>query len=179
MKKTSLLLVLITALGLGGYLLYRTYMAGLVAKAVTSESLPKFIPKRFQSKVETIRAPLNDGAKAMVEKMHASDIPLDQVLRAVDNVTEQQVYSFLDELHEQDPASTNEVFDIAKKHFSAGFNLELFRQPFNKHFSLQQVKNAAAYAEMNRKSNDVDISTAKTILKKIIIEKEKEVRHDR
>lgn len=178
MKKTFLLLVLIGAFGLGSYLLYRTFMTGLVAKAVTSESLPKYIPKRFQSKVETIRAPLNDGAEAMVEKMHASDIPVDQVLRAVDKVTEQQAYAFLDEFHEQNPKTTDEVFDIAKKYFSTEFNLELFRQPFNKHFSLQQVKNAAAYAEMNRRSNDVDISTAKAILKKIIIEKEKIARRD-
>lgn len=175
MKKTFVLLVLITAFGLGGYFLYRTYMSGLVAKAVTSESLPKYIPKRFQSKVETIRAPLNDGAEAMVQKMHASDIPVDQVLKAVDNVTEEQAYAFLDELHQQDPTSTNEVFDIAKKHFSTGFNLEVFREPFNKHFTLPQIKKAAAYAEMNRKSNDVDLATAKTILKKIILEKEKKI----
>ena len=40
---------------------------------------------------------------------------------------------------------------------------------------MKQIRNAIAYANLNRKSNDVDITTAKAILKKIIIEKEKEL----
>ncbi|MEX2231571.1 MAG: hypothetical protein WD824_05390, partial [Cyclobacteriaceae bacterium] len=162
-------------LAVGGYFLYRSLMPKIIAEAVVAESLPNYIPKRLKNKVDAIRTPLNKGTEAMLQEMHASEIPLDDVLEAVDDITEEQAYSFLDEMNKRKPASTNEVFDVAKKHFSADFDMEVFREPFNKHFEIDQIKNAIAYANMNRKSNDVDISTAKAIFKKIIVEKEKEV----
>jgi len=168
-------LLAIVALALGGFLLYRFVMPELVAEALVSESLPGYIPKRLKTKVESIRKPLNDGTKAMLEKMHESDITLNQVLKAVDNISEDEAYAFLDELNTKKPANTNEVFDLAKKHFPADFDPEVFREPFNKHIDIKQVKKAAAYANLNRRSNDVDITTAKAIVKQIIIEKEKEL----
>jgi hypothetical protein len=174
MKKIFSILMIIAILAVGGYLLYRSLMPKIIAEAMVAESLPNYIPKRLKNKVEAIRTPLNEGTEAMLEKMHASEIPLDDVLNAVDNITEEQAYSFLDELNKKQPDNPNEVFDVAKKHFPTEFDLEVFREPFNKHFEMNQINNALAYANMNRKSNDVDIATAKAIFKKIIVEKEKE-----
>jgi hypothetical protein len=64
---------------------------------------------------------------------------------------------------------------VAKKHFSSDFDMEVFREPFNRYFEMKQIKKAISYANFNRKTNDVDIVTAKAILKQIILEKEKEV----
>jgi hypothetical protein len=115
----------------------------------------------------------------MLQKMHGSEISVDQVLEAVDDISEYEAYKFLDELNTTKPSKTNEVFDLAKKHFSTDFDLEVFREPFNKHFDIDQINNAIAYANLNRKSNDVDIVTAKAILKKIIVQKEEEVSRKR
>ncbi len=112
----------------------------------------------------------------MISRMHASDIPLEKVLKTIDNITEEQAYAFLDAVNEQQPETTDGVFNLAKKYFTTEFDLEVFREPFNQHFKMSQIRNALAYANMNRKSNDVDIATAKAILKTIIIEKEKEIR---
>jgi hypothetical protein len=169
------IIIMIIVLAVGGYFLYRSLMPKIIAEAVVSESLPGYIPKRLQTKVEAIRAPLNRGTEAMVEKMHESDIALDEVLEAVDNISEEEAYAFLDDLNKRKPSNTDEVFDLAKKHFPTDFDPEVFRAPFNRYFDIRQIKDGIAYANLNRKSNDVDITTAKAILKHIIIEKEKEV----
>src|SRR5690349_7101473 len=175
MRKYLITILLIVLLGAGAYALYRVLMPQLIAEAVVSETVPDYIPKRLQTRMEAIRTPINRGTEAMVETMHNSDIPLKEVLDAVDNITEEQAYAFLDEVNQKNPSNTNEVFDLAKKHFETSFDLEVFRKPFNEYFKMKQIKNAMVYANMNRKYNDVDIVTAKAILKKIIIEKEKEV----
>ena len=175
MKKIITALLILTVLGVSGYLVYRSLVPQIIARAVVSDSLPGYIPKRLQTKVEAIRTPLNEGTEAMLQKMHASEIPVDQVLEAVDDISEEEAYAFLDELNTTKPSNSNEVFDVAKKHFSTDFDLELFREPFNKHFDMDQINNAIAYANLNRKSNDVDIVTAKAILKKIIVQKEEDL----
>lgn len=179
MKKIFSFIAIIAILAVGGYILYRSLMPKIIAEAVVSESLPNYIPKRLKNKVEAIRTPINKGTEAMLQKMHASEIPLDNVLDAVDNITEEEAYSFLDEVNKKQPANPDQVFDLAKKHFSTDFDLEVFREPFNKHFEMSQINHAIAYANMNRKSNDVDIATAKAIFKKILVEKEREVLNNR
>lgn len=176
MKRTFLIgLLMIATVAAGGYYIYKAIMPGIIAEAVTSDSLPEYIPKRLHTRVEAIRKPINKGTGAMIETMHESNIPLEMVLAAIDDVTEEQAYGFLDEINRVNPSSTDEVFNVAKKHFPTGFDPEVFREPFKKHFQMKQIRNAIAYANLNRKSNDVDIATAKAILKKIIIEKDKEV----
>ena len=175
MKNVVLTLLIVSILCAGAYALYRTIMPKVIAEAVVADSLPDYIPKRLQTRVEAIKTPINKGAEAMIQTMHESRIPLGKVLETVDNITEEQAYAFLDEVNKMRPATANEVFDLAKKHFPAEFDPEVFREPFNQHFKIKQIRNALAYANMNRTSNDVDITTAKAILKKIIIEKEKEV----
>jgi hypothetical protein len=107
--------------------------------------------------------------------MHDSSIPVEEVLEAIDNITEEDVNSFLDEVDATKPSTTDEVFTLAKKHFDTSLDLEVFRKPFNEHFEIKQVQNTLSYANNNRRSNDVDLSTVKAILKKIIIEKEREM----
>ena len=175
MKRLMFTVFLLTAVLIGGYLLYRSAMPGIIADAMVSDSVPDYIPKRFKSRVEAIRAPLNKGTEAMVKKMHASDISVDQVLRAVDEISEEDAYAFLDELNVRKPANTDEVFDVAKEYFAADFDPEVFREPFNQHFTMKQIRKAITYANLNRRSNDVDIATARAIVKKVIVEKEKEV----
>lgn len=175
MRSIFFITLFLVFLAAAGYYLYRSIMPEIVAEAMVSESLPGYIPKRLQTRVEAIRKPINRGTQAMIERMHDSEIPLQKVLEAVDNITEDEAYAFLDEVNKVNPSSTDEIFDVAKKHFKSDFDPEVFREPFKKHFELKQIRSAIDYANLNRSSNDVDIATAKAILKKIIIEKEREV----
>ena len=174
MKKITIAILFIAALIAGAWIIYRSLVPQIIASAVVSDSLPAYIPGRFQTRVNAIRKPLTKGTEAMLETMRSSDIEMEQVLKSVDRISEEDAYAFLDELNNTKPTSTNQVFDIAKKHFSADFDPEVFREPFNKHFKMQQINYAISYANLNRKSNDVDITTAKAILKNIILEKANE-----
>jgi hypothetical protein len=167
-----LILVCVTA---GGYYLYRAMMPEIIAEAMVSDDLPEYIPRRLQTRVEAMRKPINKGTEAMIESMHDSELPMQKVLEAVDNITEDQAYAFLDEFSASNPSSTDEIFNLAKKHFPTDFNPEIFREPIKKHFEFGQIKGAIDYASFNRSSHDIDIATAKAIFKKIITEKEKEV----
>lgn len=175
MKKVILSAILIVSvLSIGGYFLYRFYITDFIAEAIVSESLPGYIPKRIQNKIEEIRAPLNKGTEGMLKNMRASHISMDQVLEVVDKTTEEQAYALLNELNKIKPKNTNEVFDVAKKHFTTDFDVEVFRKTFNDHIEMKQVRKAIFYANLNRRSKDVDITTAKVIVKKILLQKEKE-----
>lgn len=175
MKKLLIPVLIVAVLGIAGYALYRSVMPELIAGAAVSDSLPSYIPKRLKARIESIRSPINKGTEAMIKQMHASEIPLKKVLQTVDNITEEQAYAFLDEVTRTQPETTDEVFDIAIKYFPAEFDPEVFRKPFNEHFKIKQIRDAVAYANQNRKSNDVELTAAKAILKNILIEKEKEV----
>jgi len=174
MKKIFLLAIVVISVLVGGYYLYRTTLPDLVAKAVVSESLPDYIPKRIQIKIQAISVPLNKGTEAVIEEMHSSNIPMKEILSVVDKTTEEEAYRMLDEINSTRPETTNEVFDVGKKYISADFDVEIFRKHFNDHLSMKQVKTAINFANQNRKTHDLDFTTAKAIMKKILLEKEKE-----
>jgi hypothetical protein len=174
-KKFLVALVLLALLSFGGYhLFYKTLVTGMIADAVTADSLPDYIPKRIQSRIQGISKPINKGAEAMLKQMHTSDIPVEEMLSVIDATSDEQVYALVDELNSVRPRTTDEVFTIAKRHISAGFDAEVFRKPFNDHITMQQIRKALFYADQNRKTHDLDFATAKAIVKKILLEKEKE-----
>ena len=175
MKKIAILILVTGVLAVGAYSLYRSLLPEIIADAVVSDSMPSYIPKRLQNQVEQIRKPLNEGTEAVVRKIQQSEIPLSELLDAVDNISERQANAFLDEVNAKRPSTTNEFFDLAKRHFPAGFDPEVLREPFNKHFTMEQIESALKYANINRKTNDVDFQTAKAIVKKILREKQQQL----
>ena len=175
MKKMILpALLALAVVSFGGYYLYKTFITDMIAKTVTADSLPDYIPKRIQSRIEGIGAPINKGAEAMLRQMHTSGIPMEDILAVIDATTEEQIYALVDELNTVRPKTTDEVFTIAKKHLRTNFDPEVFRKPFNDHVTIEQIRKALFYASRNRKTYDLDFATGKAIAKKILLEKEEE-----
>lgn len=175
MKKVIVSFIFVVSLlGVGSYYFYQMYFTDFIAQAFVSDSLPGFVPKRIQTRMQAISVPLNKGAEALIQKMHASDISIDHILSVVDKTTEEQAYKLLDELNSTNLKNADDVFNVAKKHIDADFNLEIFRKPFQEHFRITQVRRVLYLANQNRKTHDVDFVTAKAIIKKILLEKEKE-----
>ncbi|MEO5603964.1 MAG: hypothetical protein ABIR06_23815 [Cyclobacteriaceae bacterium] len=175
MKKVIVsFIIVVSLLSVGSYYFYQIYFTDFIAQAFVSNSLPGVVPKRIQTRMKAISVPLNKGTEALIQKMHASDISIDHILSVVDNTTEEQAYELLDELNSTKLKNTNDVFDVTKKHIDADFNLEIFRKPFQEHFKMTQVRKVLYLANQNRKTHDVDFVAAKEIIKKILLEKEKE-----
>lgn len=173
------LLLVIIILGLlvwaGVYIFYRMYLPDLVAKALVSEDTPAYIPRRLMNKVDELRAPVNKGADEMIMEMKRNEIPLDDVLDVIESTSEDEAYEFLKDLNESNPKTPDQVFDIAKEHLKADFDIEVFRKPFVENVSMASIKKAMNYANTNRKTKDLDIVTGRAIAKQILIEKYNQV----
>lgn len=164
--------IVVAILAAGFYVFYKFYFPAVVAAAIASEETPAYLPKFLQKKIEAVSTPVNAGAEDVVKQIHQSGIPIDKILAMIDNTTEEQAYLFLDELNESALESTDQVFDIAKKHFPADFNIEVLRKPFNQNVNLKMIEKGVSFANNNRKLKDINIETAKAIAKKILLEKE-------
>lgn len=147
----------------------------MVAKAVVDDSFSPYIPKRMQSRIQEIRTPINEGTEAVILEMQTKRIPTEELMVAIDKTSEEDVNRFLDELHRQQPDNIHLVFDIAKKHLPTTFDPEILRKPFTENVNMKQVRKVMRYADDNRKTHDLDFETTKAILKKIILEKEKDM----
>ena len=177
MKKAILIFVSLTVVfAATAYIFYQIYLPHLIAEAVIADDVPDYIPRRFQHKIEAVRRPLNKGSEDVVKEMHKANIPMEKMLAMIDHTTEAQAYGMLEELNQTKLTDTDQVFEIIKKHFPAEFDLEVFRKSFNDHVDLKMIKKAMRYGNMNRRTKDIDIETAKAIAKKILVEKEKETR---
>lgn len=176
MKKIIVVIVALLIVGsIAAYFTYKHYMPNVVAEAIISEDVPDYLPKRVQNKIKSLRSPVNTGAEDVVKKIHQSEIPLKKILEMIDNTHEDQIDNLLQDLNLTPLKSTDQVFDIAKKHLTADFDIEVLRQPFNKNVNLKMIQKGIQYSNTSSKANNINIETAKAIVKKILIEKEKEL----
>lgn len=177
MKKVAIAgLVLVTALSVGGYYLYNALFTRAVAYALAADTVPAYVPKRFQARIQAISPPFNKGTEAVLNEMRNSGVSMTEILATIDGITEEDAYKLLDELNQVKPQTTNDVFSISKKHIHTAFDPEIFRQSFNNHVNMKDVEKALLLANKNRRTHDLDFETGKAVLKQILLEKEKEYR---
>jgi hypothetical protein len=174
MKKLFIsLLIVATLLGIAGFVVYKFYMADLIADAVVSnEDVPAFVPEKIKTKINKYKTPINYGAEEVIKKMHDSKITIEQILKAIDEVPEEQAYSMLEELKTTKIRSSDQVFDMAKKHFPVDFDVEVFRKPFNEKADIGTLRKGISYIKEHQESMDIEM--AKAVAKKILLQKEKE-----
>jgi hypothetical protein len=176
MKRFVLIVIILGLLIWGGaHIFYRVYLPDLVAKALVADETPPYIPRRLMNKVDELRAPVNKGADEMIIEMKKNEIPLAEVVEVIENTSEDEAYEFLKDLNESDPKTPDEVFDIAKEHLHADFDIEVFRKPFVENVNMKSIQRAMRYANTNQKTKDLDIVTGRAIARQILIEKYKQV----
>ena len=173
MKKFSLAVGAFILIGFAGYVAYEVYFPQMIAESITREPLA-LVPDDIQDRIQKIRKPVNEGAGVVVETMHRSGVTMDQVLRAIDETKEEQAYAFLDELNRSEIQNPDQVFNLAKKHFPVDFNVEIFRKPFNEKVNLATIRKGVRYANMYKTKDEFDAATAKSVVKRILLEKEEE-----
>lgn len=177
MKKILLSATLLIAiLSIVGYSLHKAYFTDLAARALASESMSEFIPKRILSRMDAFKKPIDNGTEAFLQEMHNSGISIDQIIAVIDNTSEEEAYNLLDAINHANPQTTNEIFDLIQMHLATGFDTEIFRGPFNKQLNMKQVQRVLFYANRNRKTHDVEFHTGKAIVKQLLLEKERELK---
>ena len=175
MKRLSLLAGALVLVGFAGYVAYKVYFPQIIAESLTHESLA-LVPDKIENRIQKIRKPVNEGAGVVVETAHKSVVTLDQILKAIDETEEEQAYAFLDELNRSEIESPDQVFNMAKRHFPVEFNVEIFRKPFNDKVTIATIRKGVRYANMYKTKEEFDITTAKSVVKQILLQKEEEFR---
>jgi hypothetical protein len=118
---------------------------------------------------------VNEGATAIIAQIHQSDdVTLEDVLRAIDNASEEQALALLDTLNTMKIKSSDEIFTLTKKYFPVDFNVEIFRAPFNEKVSPALIRKCVKMANIYKRRNELDAATAKSIAKRILLQKEEE-----
>lgn len=173
MNKYRLYIGATLLLGFAGYLAYQLYFPVMVAKSIVDET-SYFVPKKIKTRIQKIRRPVNEGAQTVVETMHRSGVTIDQVLKAIDDAKEEQAFALINELNEREPQSSDDFFNTVKKHFPVDFDVEVFREPFNKKVQLPTIKKAIKYANIYKEREEFDSETTKSIAKRILLQKEEE-----
>jgi hypothetical protein len=172
MKRFFLILITLGIIAwAGGYIFYRFYFPELVASAIMADETPKYIPRRLMNKVDELRMPVNKGVDEIISEMKKREIALEDVVEVIESTSEDEAYNFLNELNQANPKDANAVFDIAKKHIDADFDVELFRKPFVENVSIASIRRVVRYANTNNVTKDLDIETGRAIAKQILIEK--------
>lgn len=174
MKRFFLVIIVLGVLAwAGAYVFYRYYFPNMMARAIVSKETPQYIPRRLMNKVDELRAPVNKGADEIVLEMKKNNIALEDVVQVIDNTSEANAREFLADLNASKPKTPNEVFDIAKKHIHADFDVEILRKPFVENVNMKAIRRAMSYANTNQRTKDLDIETGRAIAKQILIEKYK------
>ena len=174
-KKIILVIVILATITLIGYVLYKQYAPTIIANELLRETEPAFLPKKISEKIKKVKTQTNQLSKDVIKDIHASNITLDQLLKAIDEVTENKANLLLDDLNRLgEIKSSDQVFDLAKKHFPVDFDVELLREPFRKKADVHVLQKAIQKANEYRNNNLIDFETAKAIVKRVLTEKEKE-----
>jgi len=159
----------------GGYIGYKKIiLPRYLAKLILDEKdAPSIIPNRYAKRLVKARKRINAGVDSTLVVIHRNNITMDQLLKAIDDVKDEDVYWCLDELNSIRITNSDQVFDIGKKYFKPDFDVELFRPDFRRYVTLPMIKKGLKYANKQRDDPEMDSETAKTIAKQILIEKEK------
>jgi hypothetical protein len=173
MRKFSVSVGVVVLLLVAGYIAYQIYFPMMVAKSITNEEV-SFVPDNVKKRLKKIRKPVNEGAEVVVQTMYKSGVTMDQILKAIDNAKEEQALAMLDELNKTEIKNPDQVFSIAKKHFPVDFDVEIFRDAFSKKVSMRQIKKGIRYANIYKDREEFDAETAKSIAKRILLQKEDE-----
>jgi len=173
-NRVLLFFIILIALAGGVYLAFKVYMPDVIADAIISDELPTYLPERIQKKVKRVKKPVNEGANAILQTMHKSNVSLEQVLEAIDNVTEEEANALLDSINMYPPQNEDQLFNMAKRQFPVDFDVEVFRKPYKDKVSMRLIKKCVANANRYKQSDEVDFESARSIVKSILIQKEKE-----
>lgn len=174
-KQLIILIILLFAGILIGYKVYKLYAPELIANALLGDDEPSILPKKVVEKLKKIKAPTNQISEEIIRSIHTSNITIEQILTALDGVTEEKASELLDDINSLDEiTSPDQIFDLTKQHFQVEFDVELLREPFRSKIDINLLRQVIKKANQYRNNNIIDFESAKIIIKRILIEKEEE-----
>lgn len=177
LKKFLIILILLAGVVAGGvwYGYYR-YIPKLVGQAIVENHEPSVLPAPYQEKIQRFRKPVNKATEKIIYEIDSMNIPFEAILRLIDNTENETVVRTYQELKDQQPKNTDEIFDIIKKNVpSKEFDLERFRKPFLRYATMDRYDYGMGYIENNEIIEQINEMPYRQIMKEVLIQKRAEI----
>jgi hypothetical protein len=176
MKKITKFVLVIMLLGLAAYAGYRFYLPSMIATALTSEQSSRLIPAKMQEKVKKLRLKINQEVKDLPVLLKETRLTVDDLQIMIDRANPDQFLRAIQEMKSTTLTSTDQIFDICMKHIKiGGYDLEVFRGPFVRSTSVENIQEAIGKIEKNEFITSMSIPVLKQTVKQILASSEQEI----
>lgn len=175
-KWPLILLAVVLCICAASLLFYKKIIAHTVSNAIIKEGAPSPLLGSYGKEIKKFKVPINRASEQIIYKLDSLHIPFDAFLAAVDNADKDEILQTLDELKQQQPTTTTQVFNIVKQNMTIKeFDVELFRKPFLKYATMPKINQALDYIEMHHLAAEIDISISREIIKTVLKQKKDEI----
>lgn len=172
------ILVALSILCLGAFLFYKVYLPSAIAHIITDAETPSYLPSFAEENLAKYKEPINKGASELVQALHDRNIPVEEVIRALDETTEAEIQAALDELKASDIKTTDQAFDIIASHVKTDLDIERLREPFKQHVNIQTIQRVLNDNDFKQYQDLLNASTIKEVVKEVLIQKEAEYQRE-
>jgi hypothetical protein len=174
--KKLLLAVLVVAITIcvGGFIFYKLYLPSLVAELLTKAETPSYVPAFVQNKIEKYKAPINKGAEDFISELHKENISVPEVVKAIDDIPEDDIQAALNELENENVQTTDEAFDIIVQNIHTDFDIQSLRAPFNRHVNAKMIRKFLSDEDFKTYRESFNPAMIKSVTKEILLQKEAE-----
>ena len=162
----------LTILCVGAFIFYKMYLPTFIADAITKPETPDYLPAFVQQNMKRYKAPINDGATTIIEELHERNIPVSEVIKALDETSEEDIQQALSELKAVNVKTTDQAFDIITSHVKGDIDLEPLREPFKKNVDVKTIQTILKDKNFTQYQDLLDPSTIKNVAKEVLIQKE-------
>ncbi|SMG41733.1 hypothetical protein SAMN05661096_02816 [Marivirga sericea] len=179
MKKNKIIIVvfsLTTLLITIGYMGYLYVYPKIVADAIVNKKYASIIPERYKNGFNLITDSINNKVSDVMKISEDKGITIDDLLKAIDEIKEEDVRDALEELYKTDLQSIEQVYSIGRKHIKfQAFDPDLLKDSFLKHVKMHHVERGLKYIKKHDLENQLDVQSGKRIAKQIIIQKQEKI----
>jgi hypothetical protein len=176
MRKLLIFALLIVLLGVVAYAGYRFFLPSMIATTLTSDEPSRLVPEKMQEQVRELKVKINREVKELPVLLQETRLSVDDLATIIDRVDPDQVFRAIEELKTTRLTSTDQVFDILMKHIRIdGYDLEVFRAPFVRNTSVNNIREAVAKIDQNDMLTNISVPVLKQTAKQVLESSKEEI----
>jgi len=170
MKKLVKIVLVIVLLGLAANLGYRHYLPSMIATTLTSDEPPsRLIPAAMQDQVIKLRSKINREIEELPALLKETRLGIEDLEIMIDRANPDDFFRAIQEIKNTTITSTDQVFDILMKHIKIeGYDLEVFRAPFVRNTSVDNIQESIVRIEQNEFVTSMSVPVLKQTVKQIL-----------
>ena len=176
MKKLLKLLIFVAVLGIAAYAGYRYFLPSMIATTLTSDEPSALVPEKMQQQVSELRAKIDREVEEVPALLKETRLGVDDLEIIIDRADPEQFFNAIDELKTTTLTSTDQIFDICMKHIRIdGYDLEVFRDPFVRNTSVENIREAVAKIDRDDMLTTMSVPVLKETAKQVLASSREEI----